>query len=315
MEDQLNNYASKFSRLKVDRSKGHPAPHKPLLLLSIIQEIEVGNIRENKICITPELVARFKENFFHLIKVETFTTNFSLPFYHLKSAGFWHFNYRVGKQLQLTSSFSIKSLKQLQEVIEYAYFDEALFLLLIQNQTREILKNCIIETYFNGRVIKETWVNSYFHGVEELLLNESAVRYKKDIITLDEEEIFIRKGAFKKVVPRIYNQSCCISGMRIISSLEIQMVDACHIVPFFESHDDTITNGISLCPNLHRAFDRGLIAIDNNFQIIVSDKFSEGGVDYSIAQYAHKRLILPLNEKYYPAATNLEWHRQNIFKW
>ncbi len=146
------------------------------------------------------------------------------------------------------------------------------------------------------------------------MLNEPAIIYKKEILSLDEEEIFIRKGAFKKIVPRIYNQSCCISGMRIISSFAIQMVDACHIVPFSESHDDTITNGISLCPNLHRAFDRGLIAIDNDFNLMISEKFTEGGVDYSITQYANKKLMLPTDEKYYPAINNLEWHRENIFK-
>ena len=314
MEDQLLKYIKKFTRLRVDRSKGQPAPHKPLLLLAIIQEIEVGNISENRIYITAELVARFKSNFFQLIKVENFTTNFSLPFYHLKTEGFWHFNYQIGKQLQLTSSFSIKSLKQLQEIIDFAYFDDDLFLLLIQNESRSILKDSIIETYFNGRIDKENLVNNYFQRVEETLLNEPASIYKKEILTLDEDEIFIRKGAFKKIVPRIYNQSCCISGMRIISSLEIQMVDACHIVPFAESHDDTITNGIFLCPNLHRAFDRGLIAVGNDFKLMISQKFSEGGVDYSIAQYANKKLMLPLDIKYYPAINNLEWHRLHIFK-
>ena len=314
MKDQLLKYIKKFTHLRVDRSKGLPAPHKPLLLLSIIQEIEIGNIYQNKIYISAELVARFKSNFVRLIKVENFTTNFSLPFYHLKSECFWHFNYHIGKQLQLTSSFSIKSLKQLQEVIEYAYFDEELFLLLIQNETRGVLKDCIIETYFNGKLSKVVLENNYFNEVEALLLNGPATIYKKEILKLDEEEIFIRKGAFKKIVPRIYNQSCSISGMRIISSLEIQMVDACHIVPFSESHDDTITNGISLCPNLHRAFDRGLISIDNDFKLMISDKFSESCIDYSIAQYSCKKLMLPLDKKYYPAINNLEWHRLHIFK-
>ncbi|WP_201288840.1 HNH endonuclease signature motif containing protein [Polaribacter septentrionalilitoris] len=40
------------------------------------------------------------------------------------------------------------------------------------------------------------------------------------------------------------------------------MIDACHIVPFSISNDDTIPIGISLSPNLYRAFDRGLITIN-----------------------------------------------------
>jgi len=64
MKEQLLEYIKKVTHLRVDRSKGQPAPHKPLLLLSIIQEIEIGNISQNKIYITAELVARFKNNFF-----------------------------------------------------------------------------------------------------------------------------------------------------------------------------------------------------------------------------------------------------------
>ena len=92
MTGLLTKYVNKFTHLHVDRSKGQAAPHKPLLLLSIIQEIEIGNITSNKIFIAPELVARFKENFYRLIKTEKFVTNFSLPFYHLKSEGFWYLN-------------------------------------------------------------------------------------------------------------------------------------------------------------------------------------------------------------------------------
>lgn len=315
MTGELLKYINKFIHLRVDRSKGQAAPHKPILLLSIIQEIEIGNITSNKIYITPELVARFKDNFYRLIKTEKFVTNFSLPFYHLKNDGFWYLKYHTGKQLQLTSSLSIKSLRQLCEVIDYAYFESELYLLIINNESRNVLKDCLFNTYFNENLNNEDSHISYFHQIEDLLLNEPPSVYKKQISTLDEDEIFIRKGAFKKIVPKIYNQSCCISGMRIVSSHEIQMIDACHIVPFSESHDDTITNGVSLCPNLHRAFDRGLIMIDNKYRIQVSNKFSESSLDYSIRQFENKSLLLPLEKKYHPSIDNLNWHAQNIFKY
>lgn len=314
MIDHLAKYINRFINLRVDRSKGHPAPHKPLLVLSIMQEIEIGNISCNKIYITPELVARFKENFFRLIKLENFIANFSLPFYHLKSEGFWHFRFHDGKQLQLTSSSSIKSLRQLRDIIDYSYFDDELFLRLINIESRRVLKDCLVEMYFKGKIIKENSFNSYFHQTEELLLNEPSSVYKTEMNNLDEEEIFIRQGAFKRIVPKIYNHSCCISEMRIASNYEIQMIDACHIIPFSESHDDTITNGISLCPNLHRAFDRGLITIDNEYRILVSEKFSEDSLEYSIRKFDNKSMLLPFESKYYPSIKNLDWHRQNIFR-
>jgi len=49
----LNDYINSFQRLHVSRSQG-VAPHKPVLLISVLDEIESGRIIENKICITPE---------------------------------------------------------------------------------------------------------------------------------------------------------------------------------------------------------------------------------------------------------------------
>ena len=88
INDTINKYIHKFSTLRVDRTKGAVAPHKPILLLAIISEIEKGNITGNKIYITPELVAQFKDYWLQLIHTSQFTPNFSLPFYHLKNEGF-----------------------------------------------------------------------------------------------------------------------------------------------------------------------------------------------------------------------------------
>jgi putative restriction endonuclease len=37
-----NNWLEKLSKLRVDRAAKNPAPHKPLLLLVIIDQIEDG---------------------------------------------------------------------------------------------------------------------------------------------------------------------------------------------------------------------------------------------------------------------------------
>ncbi len=71
------------------------------------------------------------------------------------------------------------------------------------------------------------------------------------------------------------------------------MVDACHIIPLGESYYDTITNGIALFPNLHRAFDRGLIAIDNNYKVVVSKTFKEEVTNYSIRIFEGQEIMLP----------------------
>jgi len=92
------------------------------------------------------------------------------------------------------------------------------------------------------------------------------------------------------------------------------MIDACHIVPFSKSYNDTITNGIALCPNLHRAFDRGLITIDNNYRVVVSKRFKENETSYGIKVFENKKILLPKQEIYYPLIDNFVWHNENKFK-
>lgn len=102
--------------------------------------------------------------------------------------------------------------------------------------------------------------------------------------------------------------------MKIDATINVSMIDACHIVPFSVSYDDTVTNGIALCPNLHRAFDRGLIAIDKNYKVVVSDTFREDETSYSIRSFDGIEIKLPTLKSYFPTINNFQWHFNNVFK-
>ena len=72
------------------------------------------------------------------------------------------------------------------------------------------------------------------------------------------------------------------------------LLDACHIVPWAVGHDDTIGNGLALCPNLHLAFDRHLVWIDPNCRVRGSEGFGElGGHDYGVQRFNGQPLRLP----------------------
>jgi putative restriction endonuclease len=146
-----------------------------------------------------------------------------------------------------------------------------------------------------------------FDEVAQQILEEPAVVYQAQVAVADEEELFVRSGVFKRVVPRVYNHTCCISGMRLTTTRSVQMIDACHIKPFSESHDDTIGNGISLCPNLHRAFDRFLISIDADYRVRMAEDVLEEG-DYGLRQFEGREILLPAERRFWPGRENLEWH-------
>jgi putative restriction endonuclease len=309
-----------FSRLRRD-SKYGGAPHKPILLLAILELVRKGDIINNRIAITPELVLEFKSIWSRLV-VTPHIPNFALPFYHMKSEPFWKLVTYGGMEIPVTSSNSIRSLNALKETVAFAQLDAQVFALMQDPVQLAVMEEALLDQYF-----PETKNRFYVHEadlftqLEAEILREDAVVYRKRIDELKEtlskeefeEEVFVRGGVFKREVPKIYGYQCAISEMQIESSTNAQMVDACHLVPFAISKDDTITNGIALSPNLHRAYDRGLITITEDYRVKISKAISENHSPYSLGQFDGKEILLPRNPDYYPSIENLRWHHRECF--
>ena len=317
----LSEYIHYFTKLRRAPNLGG-APHKPVLLLSIIDAVEKGYIRNEHIYITAELIALFKSNWSIWVKTPH-KMNFALPFYHLSNEPFWKLIVRPGFNIELTSKKSIKSFHSLFQAVDYAEIHKELFFYLSQNTDREILRKTIIDKYFlniEPMGISNTY---YLDIIAEQILNDSAVQYKKKIQQLQknednenfEEETYLRNNVFKQKIPQIYDYTCSITGLKVRSIYGHSLIDACHIIPFSIEHDDTIGNGIALCPNFHRAFDNGLITIDGNYRVVISDKFYENNLStHSIRQFENKGLILPKNKLFYPRKETLLWHNENVFE-
>lgn len=321
-EKLLVYYLKKFTKLRRDYKFGG-APHKPVLLIAILELIEEKYIHSNKIFISPRLVARFKD-IWNLLVETTHQPTFALPFFHLRSEGFWYLVNKAGFEIALTSSGSIRSFGNLRAAVEYAHFDPELFNLLSEGENLKLFKTALLEEYFpetKQRYFNRSG-NSYLQAIETEILADDPEVYRRMIENLMatipteelEEEKFIRSGVFRDEVTKVYKSTCAISGFRIDSTENISLIDACHIKPFSISNNDHITNGIALCPNLHRAFDRGLITISGTFKVKVSPHFSEYNTSsYSIQQFKGKEIKLPDTEKYFPHPENLEYHRDVVF--
>ncbi|MDX1908347.1 MAG: HNH endonuclease [Bacteroidia bacterium] len=170
-----------------------------------------------------------------------------------------------------------------------------------------------MQQYFPGKSYAGYQDGDGFKGLEQEVLEEPAAAYatrmKHLLETHQEEDVAIRGAAFKRTIPRIYQYTCAVTGWSLTTPAQVQMIDACHIVPFSQSLDDTITNGIALCPTIHRAFDRGLISLDTQYRIILSKDLTENTTTVSLAQFAGRTILLPRDPAYHPGQENLRWHR------
>ncbi|PJJ48536.1 HNH endonuclease [Hymenobacter chitinivorans] len=303
----LPHYLTRFRKLKTSKLAGEEAPYKPALLLAVLEGLEDGSVQANQIVITPELLAAFQSNCRDLSTSGRFrANNFALPFYHLTGDGFWHLRTHFGQPLVLTSSGSPRSLGHLRQVVAYASFDEPLWLLLQDRATRHVFRDALLDRYFPQTRLRyrPTAGPEALRVLGQQMLQEPAAVYQTHINLADEVETAVRSAVFKREVLKAYNFTCAISGLQLISTsttAPAPLLDACHIVPWAISHDDTIGNGLALTPTLHRAFDRHLLRIDQDYRVRVASSFRElRGAEHGLLQFEGQKLRLPERREWWP---------------
>lgn len=319
--NKLDSYLTRLRKLRVDSDKVEgvtiESPYKPALLLAVIEGIEEQSIYDNRIEITPELISGFKA-YCQLLSPgpEYRACPFQQPFFHLRSSGFWHLHPRPGLELLVTASKSVRSFGHLRDVIAYASLDVALWELLLQPVAREEIRQALLIRYF-------PLTRHYFRpqaGMERLdelgrqMLEEPAAVYNRSVDIANEEAVAERSGVFVREVLRAYQSTCAVSGLQLVSTTgAAPLLDACHIVPWSVSRDDTIGNGLSLCPNLHRAFDRHLFWVDDDYRVRVAEGFGElGGHDYGVQRFNGQQLRLPKVRAWWPRVENLVAQRDQL---
>ncbi len=294
------------------------APYKPCLLLAVIQLIEHGDIRENKIQISPSLINAFTK---YTAKFPDWEGKICNPFYYLKNDGFWYLCPKVDRERQLNSlSGRIPSpVSRLRELIAYAYLDEPLFNFLAQSHEREIIRRAIIEKYFLDR--RQTIENVIREEQEigehrQLLIGEIKKHpFLYQVSSEVEAENPIRTTAFRREIMHWYNYTCAVCLLRVVTEDGKSITDAAHIIPFHISYNDDIRNGISLCKLHHWAFDQGLISLDENYEVKVSRFISEEGpAEWRFSNLHNNLIFLPQEKMLYPAQDALAWHRETVFR-
>lgn len=121
----------------------HRAPHKPILLLSVIDLIEEGTINNNLVELSPELGETFTL-YWSIVMPPEKKGKLVYPFFHLREEGFWHLEPQPGKKEILNNVREISSVYRLMELTSGATLDDDLFILLTNKEERDILRTVLI---------------------------------------------------------------------------------------------------------------------------------------------------------------------------
>ena len=101
-------------------------------------------------------------------------------------------------------------------------------------------------------------------------LADDLATYERPIIQRVVSRPF-RDVAFSRQVKQAYNNTCAITGIRLINGGGRPEVQAAHIRPVQHQGPDSVRNGIALSGTVHWMFDRGLVSVDDDHTILVAE--------------------------------------------
>jgi len=321
----LDRYVKYFKQLRKDKNQNHypeatkhAAPHKPFLLLAILDRFAEGTVEGNEIHLDPGLLDLFNE-YWDLTMPKQQRGNIALPFFHLSSEDFWHLIPQSGSEDVIEAGRRLRTIRQLRDHTHGARLDEALFALLSDEQPRDILRTTLIESHFSESV----------HSVlaEQSTVHVRAFEYRRNLLRRAEADNIANEGVssaisepardkgFRQAVVEAYDHRCALSGIRILTADHHTAVEAAHIKPWGLSQNDDPRNGLALSKLCHWAFEEGLLTLSPDYAIHTSPELTApynttGALDTLDGRSPH----LPDKKALWPGPEYLEWHRDNKFR-
>lgn len=181
-----------------------------------------------------------------------------------------------------------------------------------------------------SKLDKEVWEKYYGHWDQlaydaELLLAQFKNKELEESVNIDlsnlpagierkqEVKRRINQSFFREAVLSSYSYRCCVTCIT-----NTPLLEACHISGWADDENNRTNpkNGLCMTPTFHRAYDKYLMAITPDYEIIISEQMIEGAKDEQTKGYLsslqHKKMLMP--EKFAPDRDFLSRHLEDYLK-
>jgi len=307
----LQDFLTKLEKLRRDKVGEHSRPHKPAMLLATIDHVESG--ADNKIEFGPRLQESFR-SYFDVVQTLDDRPTPHHPFFHLRSDGLFNHVPAKGMEQAVQNMRTAGGGKELARKIRHARLDDDLYALLQQPDARQKVREHIIQFYFPDHV----------HALLDVVQKEKDIAdYEGDIRKDTRGEMDrsdssaapekVRRPAFRRAVTENYDYRCAACGLRILLDSGKALVDAAHLVPWAESRNDSVSNGMALCPNHLWAMEHHLIAPGMDLRWHVAralDSQQDGHKNLFELKGAY--ILLPGDRRFGPGEEGLTWRMDHL---
>ena len=289
-------------------SERHERPHKPILLLAVMDLIAQGRATPERIPWSQDLRARFAL-YFELVRRINDQCTPDNPFLHLRQEKWWGpFRRDAEAMVPLETT---PTAGQANANLVFAKITDPIANWLITPADRLCLREALIARYFpHARAA----LSHHFM--------ESSVQETPRETELDNDDTDLRPGrsaGFRRKILDLYDCQCAACGLRIkLPQIDgLTFVDAAHLIPFNDpdlGHNDHPTNGIALCKNHHWALDRFLIAPSPAGVWKVSSTLvarrSPG--EKELLDLQNEPVLKPSEKAFYPNESALRWRCERL---
>ena len=200
--ETLARYMHLFAVLHVNANRQHGrAPHKPILLLALLDEIQRGTYRANLLPVTPELVASFRAYWQALVFSDHWKPRMENPFRYLYQDGFWHF---IRNGVEVMPSEKPYALTQFNALFDGVRLSSDLWNLLQSPGAVNALRLHLLQTFFPTQgaaaVVRES-TDSILAKEAETLKAEAQSRFRiKRVRETNDDGYFVRHALFPRTV-------------------------------------------------------------------------------------------------------------------
>jgi len=293
------------------------APHKPLLLLAVLDLVQRGAITTPFIAATSDLVEL--NDLFNLYWRRVVplgqSSSIAFPFSRLSREPFWELIPQPGKAITNAMINNTSSVSYLRNYTLGAKMDNELFQLMQSGEGREALRNTLLLSCFSeeaaSQLREQSVINREAFDYSQLIEEQVHLPLVKEIVAAESYRDAARDQAFRKVVTKAYDHRCALCGIRIVTPDGYTVVEAAHIIPWSKSKNDDIRNGMALCRTCHWGFDKGMLGVSDNYTVVTSRAI---GIDPNfpglLLTLSGRGIIPPPERDLWPANEYLAEHRR-----
>ena len=182
------------------------------------------------------------------------------------------------------------------------------------------------------KIVQPIW-DEFFNNQEELIFLSEQILAEKENLTIEnkyhdllfdlkyfkgetkirEVKTRVNQSVFREMVLANYSTKCAITGIDLP-----ELLFASHIIPWAKNEDQRLNpeNGICFSALYDKAFDRGIIGINQNYEVIFSSELKKKKdttfFNLHFAPFENKQIKEP--KKYLPRKEFLEFHLDTIFR-